>query len=128
VTDAAMDDRFTEGLQLYRGAGNTWTLVFDGQVCRLEDAGGVRLLASLLSHPNEEISALVLEQNLLRMQDLSPASARRQLHDARERACAAVGEAIDDVLGTVARQHPALAQHLRASLQLGIHCAYVPES
>jgi hypothetical protein len=123
-----MDDRFAEGLQLYRGTGNTWSLVFDGQACRLEDAGGVRLLASLLAHPNEEISALVLEQNLLRQQDLSPASARRQLHDARERARAAVGEAIDDVLDTVARQHPALARHLRASLQLGVHCAYVPES
>jgi hypothetical protein len=124
--DAAMDDRYTAGLHSFRGAGNAWTLVFEGRACRMEDASGVRVLTILLSHPNEEISALVLEQSFLRPHD--GRSGRRQLHDARERACAAVSEAVEATLRTIASQDPALARHLRASLRIGMHCAYVPAS
>ena len=43
-----------EALNLFRKEGDFWTVEFDGTVCRLKDALGLRYLAQLLRHPGQE--------------------------------------------------------------------------
>ncbi len=128
TTEAAPHERGAGGLYLSRASGKRWTLEFDGQTCRLEQTGGVDLLATLIAHPDEQISALVLEHNFLHLVGMPPPSARLLLHDARERARAAVSRVMEETLAAIAIQHPALAQHLRASLRIGTSVAYAPNS
>jgi hypothetical protein len=46
---------------LFRQEGEYWTVVFDGSVARLRDAKGLRYLARLLAHPDQEFHAVDLE-------------------------------------------------------------------
>ena len=124
MADDAMNGRRAGGPHVFRPAKNLWTLEFDGEACRLEPTNGVRVLATLLAHPDEEISALVLEQSFLR--STGAPSDRRPLHDARERARTAVSEAMEETVAAIALQQPALARYLRASLRIGMRCAYAP--
>ena len=126
MADDAMNGRRAGGAQVFRPARNLWTVEFDGHACRLEPTNGVRVLATLLAHPDEEIPALVLEQSFLHPGSGPTPCDRRPLHDARERACTAVSEAMEETVAAIARQQPALARHLRASLRIGMRCAYAP--
>ena len=123
-TETAVRNRVVGALPSVRRSGDQWILVFAGQACEVDDDRAVRLLATLIAQPGEEISALALEQSLLPTR--GGRAAQRQLHDARERACAAVTQAIEDGLAAIAGQHPALARHLRASLRIGVLCRYEP--
>jgi hypothetical protein len=51
---------------------------------------------------------------------------RRRLGDAAERARTTVTARIRDAIGRIARAHPELGQHLRASILTGTRCAYRP--
>ncbi|MDX2166950.1 MAG: hypothetical protein SF182_07805 [Deltaproteobacteria bacterium] len=108
------------------GSEPRWTLTFGGTICRCDDAPGLRHLAFLLAQPHVAVSALMLEENGRR--PVEEPRARVQLHDARERARASVAEEIAAALEHVAAVHPALAHHLRASLQIGVLCVYDPEA
>src|SRR5262245_46147980 len=45
-----------------RQEGDFWTIVFDGQVCRLRDSKGLRYLEHLVCHPGAEFHVLDLVQ------------------------------------------------------------------
>jgi len=51
----------------------------------------------------------------------------RRLGDETERARKTVSARVRDALRRIERTHPALAEHLRASLQLGTTCTYAPD-
>jgi hypothetical protein len=50
----------------------------------------------------------------------------RRIPDSAERARIAVGKAIRRALGHVTERDPAIGEHLRATVQTGIRCAYRP--
>jgi hypothetical protein len=52
----------------------------------------------------------------------------RRLGDSVERARKTVGARVRDTLSKLDRTHPALADHLRTSVQLGSVCSYTPKS
>jgi tetratricopeptide (TPR) repeat protein len=53
--------------------GNRWTVTFEGRVATLRDAKGLRYLAALLSEPDIEHPAVVLERNPAAARDLKAA-------------------------------------------------------
>src|SRR5262245_34267159 len=52
-----------------RREGEFWTIVFDGQVCRLRDSKGLRYLEHLLGHPGSEFHVLDLVRSQVTEQD-----------------------------------------------------------
>jgi tetratricopeptide (TPR) repeat protein len=66
---------------LLRRTGDYWTLVYNGQECRLKDAKGLHYLAALLQHPHREFHVL----DLLLLTDPPPATtaAKAELSSAR---------------------------------------------
>src|SRR5437667_389651 len=53
-------DRRAEGRYVFRCEGEYWTLAYEGTVCRLRDAKGLRHIAHLLRHPGQQFEARVL--------------------------------------------------------------------
>ena len=111
--------------QIIRREGEYWTVVFDGVTCRLRDGRGLQHLAVLLSHPDQEIPALVLERSEDDPHLNRPGPVA--LHAARERARVNVTRAIRTVLGRIATHHPALSRHLAATIKTGAVCSYTPD-
>jgi hypothetical protein len=120
--------RATRDRQLIRREGEYWTVVFDGVTCRLRDGRGVHHLAYLLRHPRDEVAALVLERRGEgNVRSGMSIGARVAPHDARERARVNVTRAISTVLRRIAAHHPALAEHLEATIKTGTFCSYTPD-
>lgn len=130
----AAKERFAMGVssestgeeRVFLRQGTSWIITFDGVTCRLPDACGLRALRMLLTHPHEEISALVLERSDFDAFHRPPYTPVL-LHDARERARVNATAAIATALRYVALQHPGLAAHLAATITTGIFCSYRPE-
>ena len=59
-----------------RQEGEFWTIVFDGQVCRLRDSKGLHYLEQLLGHPGSEFHVLDLVRGHVAQQDESFANLR----------------------------------------------------
>ena len=55
-----MDAQHLVSETVFRQDGDYWTVAFDGQVRQVKNVRGMRYLAQLLSHPNEELHALTL--------------------------------------------------------------------
>jgi tetratricopeptide (TPR) repeat protein len=53
---------------IFRRDGEYWTLAYQGQVCRLKDAKGLRYIATLLRHPGQEFHVI----DLAALTDLQP--------------------------------------------------------
>lgn len=110
--------------RMVRRDGNTWTVCFEGHPYILRDVPGLQTLAELVSHPNQEISALILEA------EVQPGRAasipRVALHDSRKRGQANVAAALSAALDHLAADHPALASHLRSAIEVGAFCEYRP--
>lgn len=112
---------------VFRREGEYWSIVYGGEVCRLRDSRGLRLLASLLRRPGVPITAVALSALHLRngeraSRDGSAVTAREAEH-ARvnvTRALKSACEKIDSHL-------PALGDHLRATLRTGKYCTYTPD-
>jgi hypothetical protein len=116
--------------QTIRREGEYWTIVFDGAVCRLRDGRGFRHLEYLLRHPREEVSSLFLDLRCgddKEVADELKARARVGAHDARERARVNVTRAIVSVLRRIEQHHPALGEHLAATVRTGAFCSYTPD-
>lgn len=104
--------------------GEYWALDFDGHSCRLRDCDGLRYLAQLVVAPGESHAARALIAGRGRdRRARQSAVVRTQVEEcARVR----VTRALRAVLVRLDRHHPALAQHLRATLRTGKVCAYAP--
>ena len=112
--------------QIFRLEGEYWTIAFDGVTCRLRDVRGLQHLASLLTHPHEPISALVLERNGADPTEDTPAGPVR-INDSRERARVNVTRAIAAALKRISAHHPDLGAHLATTIRTGTFCAYRPD-
>lgn len=112
--------------QIMCRAGDDWIIDYDGKTCRVRDARGMQHLYMLLTHPHEEISALILERCGAGADEIDGAQPVA-LHDSRERARVNVTRAIAFALQHIAEQYPALHAHLAATLQTGIFCCYTPD-
>ncbi len=93
----------------------------------LGQLAGFQQLSVLLTRPDEEVSALVLEHSTRRA---LPGTAKltRNLHDARERARDAVATAIAVALDAVTMRDPSLGAYLRATVSTGTLCHYRPSA
>lgn len=49
---------------VFRKEGDIWTVAFEGKVCRLKDTKGLRYVALLLRHPDQEIHSIDVEAGL----------------------------------------------------------------
>lgn len=81
--------------------GEFWTLAHAGGVCRLRDGKGVRYIAHLLQHPQEEITAMDLESVVGELGDesraLVQAAARSSGKILDEKAHRALLQSLDDL-------------------------------
>jgi tetratricopeptide (TPR) repeat protein len=93
--------------------GDHWAVTFEGKPGRLKESRGCAYIARLLSQPGEAVAA----------SELTAAGGAQSEEQAR----IAVRKAISVVLRALAREHPALAAHLEASLRTGRQCVYAPE-
>ena len=95
--------------------GDVWTIEFGGAVRHLRGLKGLGYLACLLSHPGQPIPAIALERRA--------ADGTRSAEQARLN----VSRAIHSVLARLDELHPALADHLRATVRTGRECCYRPD-
>src|SRR5262245_7786010 len=105
---------------LFRPEGEYWTIAFGAEVCRLRDSAGLRYLAVLLRRPGVKVLAA----------DLVVLAGRQQADRAdtdRERARVRITHAIRTAMRRLALHHPALSEHLRATVCTGTYCAYQPD-
>jgi len=112
------------GDAVFRRTGNEWTIAFHGACVRLRDSRGLRYLAVLLRHPWERIGVQALHATAGRP---TAASARQRMPVTAEGARLAVTKAIKATLAKLAIVHPALAQHLGATVRRGHFCSYTPD-
>jgi hypothetical protein len=95
--------------------GAVWTVEFGGVVRHLQELKGLVYLSRLLRQPGEPIAAVDLEE--------PRAAGGRSSEQARlnvTRAIRSVMTRLDDV-------HPALAEHLKATVRTGTKCSYRPD-
>jgi hypothetical protein len=104
---------------IFRLEGEYWTIVYQGALCRLRDAKGLRYLAHLLCRPGERVycDALVSIAGIGRGDTTSSA----------ERARLAVTKRIKAAVKKIEHHHTALGLHLIASIKTGYQCAYLPD-
>ncbi len=107
--------------QIVRLEGEFWTIVFDGDTCRLRDTNGVRYLAYLLARPHQNVSSLEIRHAI--------APGENGLADAQalERARVNVTRAVSGVMRRLESHHPALSRHLRSTVRTGAYCTYRPD-
>ncbi|HVO23467.1 MAG TPA: hypothetical protein VMW56_07545 [Candidatus Margulisiibacteriota bacterium] len=120
---------------IFRLEGEYWTIVYQGALCRLRDAKGLRYLAHLLLHPGRRFSATGLAaacdygtRNADCGLDSDGASA---IHNPKstmdERARLAVTKRIKAAVQKIEQHHTALGLHLIATIKTGYQCAYLPD-
>jgi uncharacterized protein (DUF2252 family) len=106
----------------FRREGEYWTIAYDGTTVRLRDTVGLRHLAHLLGRPGKDVAATDLVQaarNVPAAAIAAPGSA--------ERSRVTATRAIRAALGRIQMYHPALAEHLQATIKTGTRCAYAPD-
>ncbi|MGH7786839.1 MAG: hypothetical protein ACRERC_08225 [Candidatus Binatia bacterium] len=121
---AALDEQANR--QVIQPEGEYWTIIYAGRTCRLRATNGVRYLAYLLGHPNQRVSAGVLEHGAEGVGGGPPvdeAAARA----GRERSRVNVTRALTATLTRIEEFHPELGRHLRATLRTGAFCTYTPD-
>jgi hypothetical protein len=109
---------------IFRQEGEYWTIAYGGIVRRLKDIKGLQHLAYLLLRPGVRVSAveLVAVARGAVSSDGEPRSG-----PSAERARLTVTKAIKAALGKICEQHPALGQHLSATIRRGYFCSYTPD-
>lgn len=114
---------------VFRKEGLVWTIAFEGHVCHLPDAKGLRYLAHLLRHPGVAVPALeLLATSAPVAGEVAAASCGEPSgRDPRERARVNVAKGIRAALRKIDAVHPVLAQHLEATIRRGYVCRYLPD-
>jgi hypothetical protein len=116
--------------QVFRREGDYWTIAFDGRVVRLRDAKGVRYLSVLLRHPGQSLPARtvrVLAECDDAGTDVATGPTTESTVRAAERARVTVTKGIRAALIKLTADHPALAEHLAATIRRGHECVYRPD-
>jgi len=124
--------------QVFRRAGDYWTIEFDGTVVCLRDTKGLRHLAVLLRSPGRpvHVTALVAAARNSRRPPRPPpvpafpsrsnpagAAANADVEAAR----LAVTKTLKLALERIADHHPTLAEHLAVTIRRGYFCVYAPD-
>jgi hypothetical protein len=130
---------------VFRLEGEYWTIAYQGALCRLRDAKGLRYLAHLLLHPGQRYPASGLAAACdcgVRTADCGldsggnsaicdpqiPQSAVRSPKSAMEqRARLAVTKRIKAAVKKIEQHHATLGSHLSATIKTGYQCAYLPD-
>ena len=104
---------------VFRRAGEYWTLAYGGNVVHLKDSKGLGDIARLLARPGEGVH----------LADLVGVAGQPVPADADEleRARIAVAMRVRNALKRIAAAHPDLGRHLSRSIETGTHCRYDPE-
>jgi hypothetical protein len=97
-----------------------WTIAYAGRALRLRHAKGVTYLATLLRGPGD-----ALGRELARAVGLH--GRIRKAGSTTERARINVSRAIGAVVRKITVVHPALGEHLAATIRTGTYCSYVPD-
>jgi hypothetical protein len=118
VTMNARSPEADPELSLFRHEGEYWTIAFAGSVAHLRDRRGLHYLARLLARPGERIPT----------EELVARAAPGRVAMGPDRARVSVTKAIANALVHLASCHPALAEHLGASIHRGRSCSYRPDS
>jgi predicted ATPase/class 3 adenylate cyclase/tetratricopeptide (TPR) repeat protein len=105
-------DRSTDSAAVFRREGEYWTIGFQRIVIRLKDTKGLQYLQKLLTAPGQQIHVLDLAAGT----DLPPPRAR-----------ANVGKSLRACLKRIEQAHPALREHLAATVRTGYFCSYQPD-
>jgi hypothetical protein len=120
---------------IFRLEGEYWTIAYQGALCRLRDAKGLRYLAHLLRRPGQRFPASGLAAACdcgLRNADCELGSdansaIRNPKSAMEERARLAVTKRIKAAVKKIEQHHGVLGLHLIASIKTGHQCAYLPD-
>ncbi|MDQ3826001.1 MAG: hypothetical protein M3325_09815, partial [Actinomycetota bacterium] len=105
-------DCFADSAAVFRREGEYWTIGFQRIVIHLKDTKGLQYLQKLLTAPGQQIHVLDLAAET----DSPPPRAR-----------ANVGKSLRACLKRIERAHPALREHLAATVRTGYFCSYQPD-
>jgi tetratricopeptide (TPR) repeat protein len=105
-------DCFADAAAVFRREGEYWTIGFQRIVIRLKDTKGLQYLQKLLTAPGQQIHVLDLTAGT----DSPPPRAR-----------ANVGKSLRACLKRIEQAHPALREHLAATVRTGYFCSYQPD-
>jgi hypothetical protein len=100
-----------------------WTISFAGRVVRIPDRKGLHYLAPLLYRPGTRM-------HVAELQGAAAGGKRSRIPDDRasvERSRLTVSKGIQTALERISRAHPALGQHLAATVRRGYLCVYAPD-
>lgn len=115
------------GANVFRREGEYWTVVYLGQVCRLRDTRGLRLLQYLLSHPGSRVQSLALLDVAIPGRSGRPSSDGVNAKQRNEQARVNATRAIRGAIQRLGLHHPALGDHLAATVRTGSSCVYQPD-
>jgi predicted ATPase/class 3 adenylate cyclase len=104
-------DCFADSAAVFRREGEYWTIGFQRTVIRLKDTKGLQYLQKLLTAPGQQFHVL----------DLAAGT------DSPPRARANVGKSLRACLKRIEQAHPALREHLAATIHTGYFCSYQPD-
>ncbi|MBV8995290.1 MAG: adenylate/guanylate cyclase domain-containing protein [Pseudonocardiales bacterium] len=104
-------DGFADAAAVFRREGEYWTIGFQRIVIRLKDTKGLQYLQKLLTAPGQQIH----------VSDLAAET------DSPPRARANVGKSLRACLKRIEQAHPALREHLAATVRTGYFCSYQPD-
>ncbi|HEX2274431.1 MAG TPA: hypothetical protein VHG90_11220, partial [Acidimicrobiales bacterium] len=115
----------------FRPEGGDWLVEYGGDHARLRHSKGLVYLAVLLSAPRHDWAALDLVEAEGQPAPLGPRVGNpgrepRAMGDA-ERARLNVIRAIERAIRRVSAAHPALGEHLRATIRTGVRSSYTPD-
>ena len=120
---------------IFRLEGEYWTIAYQGALCRLRDAKGLRYLAHLLLHPGQRFPAAELAAAAdcgMRIADYGldaeeDSAIRNPKSAMQERARLAVTKRIKAAVKRIEQHHAVLGLHLVATIKTGYQCAYLPD-
>lgn len=104
---------------LFRLEGEYWTIAYQGVLCRLRDAKGLRYLAHLLCRPGERVHCGALVS--------IAGTGSGDIASNAERDRLAVTKRIKAAVKKIGQHHTALGLHLVVSIRTGHLCAYLPD-
>jgi tetratricopeptide (TPR) repeat protein len=103
----------TQPPSAFRCEGDYWTITYDGMVLRLKDTAGLRYLAQLLRHPEQEFHVLDLVRNAVGSGAEISSSAKAAAAELESPALGDAGEILDPQARTAYKQR---VKELRAEL------------